>query len=92
MTKILTQHTDPIRSLVFRSTTNTFATCSTDKTIKIWNLKSNKHKITGHGDSVSGLVFDPNKNQLISGSFDETIRIWEVVIKNNCNLGLLNKI
>jgi WD40 repeat protein len=94
MTKILTQHTGPIRSLALIST-NTFATCSNDLTLKIWNLNSNKpiiNELTGHDDSVSGLVFISNKNQLISGSFDGTIRIWEVVLKNNCNLGLLNKI
>jgi WD40 repeat protein len=50
---------------------------STDKTIKLWNVKTKKvvKSFEGHTDSVSTLHYANNK--LISGSTDKSIILWD---------------
>ncbi len=55
-----------------------FASCSDDKTIKIWKFKdlSNVRILTGHIDKVYGLkIFDVKR--LLSGSHDYTVKLWD---------------
>ena len=52
---------------------------SSDKTVKIWNLKTSKclKTLKGHLDKVTCLqVFDVS---LVSGSDDTTIKIWNII-------------
>lgn len=53
--------------------------CSSDKTIKIWNLNrdGSARTIEAHSDSVFCIHFLSNK-KLASGSFDKTIKIWDM--------------
>lgn len=57
-----------------------FATCSRDKTIKIWNFITNDCEITldGHTDIVNYLIPLEN-NGLLSCSSDGTIKEWDTV-------------
>ncbi len=64
-----------------------FATCSMDKSIKIWSLEDrkllkviDKARHAGHGTSVNKLVWSTYNNQLISCSDDRTISIWNINI------------
>lgn len=53
------------------------ATCSRDKTVKIWSMKTNECDITleGHTDIVNSII--QTKDQLlISSSSDCTIKVW----------------
>jgi WD40 repeat protein len=58
------------------------ASCSSDKTIKIWNYEnpdfcSLLSTLRGHSDFVNTLLLLPD-GYLASGSFDKTVKIWNV--------------
>jgi len=52
---------------------------SLDKTIKLWDLKSQTcvATLTGHGKSVEALALLPD-GRLVSGSKDNTIKLWDL--------------
>ena len=62
---------------------NRIASCSWDKTIKIW--KSNPpysdtpiKVLEGHSNSVASLLYIKERDIMISGAIDETLRIWNM--------------
>jgi WD40 repeat protein len=56
------------------------ASGSDDKTIKIWDLKTNSllNTLEGHTDSINSVCFSKDGNILASGSSDKTIKIWDL--------------
>ena len=81
-------HMYAINDIASQGDGNHFATCSMDKSIKIWSLKDrkllkviDKARHAGHGTSVNKLVWSTYNNQLISCSDDRTISIWNINIK-----------
>ncbi|NEP78814.1 MAG: WD40 repeat domain-containing protein [Okeania sp. SIO3B3] len=56
------------------------ATCSEDKTIKLWEVGTGKliRTLIGHTDEVCGIAFSPNGRILASCSWDNTIKFWDV--------------
>ncbi|PSB58644.1 WD40 repeat domain-containing protein [Chamaesiphon polymorphus] len=59
------------------------ASCSSDRTIKLWDLSTGicTATLTGHTDRVESIAFCPNPATpylLASGSYDETLKIWDV--------------
>ncbi len=68
-----------VKDLAFHPNGNIFATCGTDRTIKLWDLEGNLLKtLSGHNSSVLSISFTPDGNKIISGSIDSSIRIWDV--------------
>ncbi len=53
---------------------------STDKTVKLWRVESQKEVTTlqGHSKSVVSIAFSPDGKYLASGSVDNTIKLWSV--------------
>lgn len=57
---------------------NTFASCSRDQSIKIWNYTGKCLKtLAGHKHWILGIDFHPKAQILASASQDQTIRLWD---------------
>ena len=69
------------------------ASCSQDKTIKIWNLTSGncEQTLVGHSDWVYCLLELPN-SILLSGSGDSIIGIWDISQKNKNELQFYHQV
>lgn len=61
---------------------NLIVSGSTDKTVKIWNVRSEKciDTLSGHSGQINAIVhFENTKEKLVcSGSSDKTIIIWNL--------------
>lgn len=83
-------HMYAIHDIAFRQDFKYFATCSMDKTIKIWDTQTNQllkvidaGRFGSHKSSVNKLWWSPFKDQLVSCSDDRKIMIWDINIKDN---------
>jgi WD40 repeat protein len=69
-----------IESVKFSPDGEILASCSTDSTITLWNVKSRKKIaiLKGHTDRVNDIEFSKDGLTLISTSEDKTIRFWDL--------------
>lgn len=79
-TVLLEGHTDLINSVALSPDDKILATGSSDKTIKLWDVKDEEELKTlkVHTDWVRCVAFSPDGKYLASGSRDETVKIWDV--------------
>ena len=73
-------HINGIKQSPFK--TNYVATCSSDRTVKIWNVSSSFEwtlitKYSQHSSYIYDLEWLDN-DTLASGSFDKTIKLWSM--------------
>jgi WD40 repeat protein len=76
--KTLTGHTAPVIGICdFKE--NLIISASNDKTLRVWDLKTNKciKILSGHEKAVSGVV-KLDESHVISASLDATVRIWDI--------------
>eukprot|EP00298_Acanthocystis_sp_HF-20_P014129 c20648_g1_i2.p1 GENE.c20648_g1_i2~~c20648_g1_i2.p1 ORF type:complete len:886 (+),score=337.67 c20648_g1_i2:1034-3691(+) len=77
---ILSGHTGPVSGLSFSSTNDLLASCSWDKTVRIWNLYDNAKQNTEIWDHTSEVLcvrWSPNSKQVSSCTLDGQIWIWD---------------
>ncbi|GKZ01041.1 hypothetical protein MPSEU_001055500 [Mayamaea pseudoterrestris] len=63
----------------------TFASCSVDKTIKLWDVRQKvaTHTLVGHLGDVNGVEFLPSDSHcLASCSQDGSVRVWDIRVEN----------
>jgi WD40 repeat protein len=55
------------------------ASCSKDKTIKLWSLSNYKEMSSwiASNESLNALAFDSKLNLLVSGGDDNEIKVWD---------------
>lgn len=80
----LTGHSHWVLSVAISPQGKTFATGSSDKTIKLWDLATGKllGTLTGHSQWVRAVAFSPDGKTLASGSDDKTVKIWDLATGN----------
>ena len=69
-----------IAPIVFSPDNTLVAFATSNKTIRLWNLKR-RHLICeffGHYENINSIAFSPNSKLLVSGSSDKTVRLWDV--------------
>jgi WD repeat-containing protein 61 len=78
-------HMYAINDIHYRPDGKLFATCSMDKSVKIWDAENfqllkviDKARHAGHGTSVNKLFWSNYEGQLISCSDDRTISVWGI--------------
>ncbi|KAH9085251.1 hypothetical protein LEN26_004947 [Aphanomyces euteiches] len=82
-------HTDAVNYITAQKSAgpfnNLFATCSFDRTIKLWRKPTTRTPycpplctLSGHENAVWSLAWGSNTSELFSASFDGTIRSWDV--------------
>jgi WD40 repeat protein len=73
-------HTNLVNSVAFNRNSETLASASDDKTIKLWNLSDAKliRTLEGHSGVVNSVAFSSDGQAIASGSDkgDYTARIW----------------
>lgn len=81
-------HDDYLLKLVVSPDTQTLATTSADKTIKLWNTKTwqCERALVGHQRWVWDAVFSADSLYLVSASSDQSAKLWDLrtgdVIRN----------
>ena len=84
--RTLTGHKDSVKSVAMSADGQMLASGSSDKTIKLWNLKTGDllriltgHRtLTGHEDYVWSVAISVDGQMLASGSSDKTIKLWNL--------------
>ncbi len=75
--RLLTGHTDYVKSVEFSPNGDMLATKSADSTIRLWNPHTGQLLRTLQANSERGIVFSPDGNILVSGGADEkVINLW----------------
>lgn len=77
---------DSATTLSITPNVNYIISGSTNRTIKVWNLKTKKlcFVLKGHQQKVTSLTVKPDDKYLISGSDDKTIKIWNLDTRKEC--------
>ncbi|AOW99467.1 hypothetical protein BJP34_08370 [Moorena producens PAL-8-15-08-1] len=59
---------------------------STNSTIKVWNLETQKLRfvLKGHRKEITSLAITPDGKYLVSGSKDKTIKLWNLETRKEC--------
>jgi WD40 repeat protein len=76
----LVEHTDNVLCCTFSSDGKYFASCSSDKSIIIWDFQPMRllHLIKSHKEEVTAVSFSPDNSALVSCGKDSKVCVWDV--------------
>jgi len=78
-----------VNALAISPDSNTLASASDDKIVKLWDLKTQKvlANLSGHSQAVKSVTFSPDGQILATASDDKTIKLWQVeTLEEICTL------
>ncbi len=78
--KALHGHSNRIFAVAFSPDGSILASCSGDRTIKLWDVETWRcfHTFKEHTSWVWSLAFSPDGKTLASGSYDRTVKLWNI--------------
>lgn len=79
--RTLEGHLAGISAIAWSPDSNTLASGSDDKIIRLWDRASGipyPVPLNGHHNYVFSLAFSPKGNMLASGSYDEALFLWDL--------------
>ena len=73
-------HRGPVLDCAWASNGRRLATCSKDRTARIWDPRTGDQQavLEGHGSHVLGVAFSPDMAHVATASHDSTARLWHV--------------
>lgn len=73
-------HGGPVYGVVANRDGKTVVSCSTDQTVRIWDVPGNQQKfaMTGHVGAVHAVALSPDESLIVSSGADGTVRVWDV--------------
>lgn len=76
----LVGHLGWVWSVVFSRDGSKLASCSSDKTIRVWDVQTGKclQVLQGHSGSIWALAFSPEGKILASGGDEAAIKLWDI--------------
>ncbi|MCG5435389.1 nSTAND1 domain-containing NTPase [Micromonospora foliorum] len=78
--RVLSGHTDTVRSIAWSPDGRLIATGSRDNSIRVWDPDSGRTiaEFTGHDAMVEAIAWAPDSRRVASGSRDRTVKLWRV--------------
>lgn len=78
--RTLQGHSNRVFCVAFSPDGQTLASCSGDRTIKLWNPTTGEciKTLQGHSSWVWSVAFSPDGQMLASSSYDHTVKLWDV--------------
>jgi WD40 repeat protein/serine/threonine protein kinase/pSer/pThr/pTyr-binding forkhead associated (FHA) protein len=76
----LEQHTAAVRAVAFRSDGQSLISSSADRTLKCWEVETERCLLSfeGHQESAEVIALSPDGTQALSGNTDRTLTLWDV--------------
>jgi WD40 repeat protein len=72
-------HEGNIRYAAFSTDSRRLATCSQDRTIRVWPIDGGACQVlTGHTDDIFAVAFHPDGTRLASGGRDRAVWLWDL--------------
>ena len=81
LVKRFDSHENSVRSVAFSPKNNLIVSGSTDRTVKLWDIKGFLVHTFNHNDLVHSVAFSPNVERILSAS-DRSLKLWDVSSKS----------
>jgi WD40 repeat protein len=71
-------HEKLVYSAAFSPDSRLLATCSSDRTVRLWQVPSGACRVLGHTDEVFAAAFHPGGTRLATGARDGAVWLWDL--------------